>query len=225
MTNKKISTLAALIILFAVLGFLGYYFWSKSEPKDQFEKFFEFQIVKTDLTDWEKEKFTKEFTAAKEALRLNPDEFQTWLILSGAKKAVGDYRGAEEIWLYVNQIRPFNSISFNNLGDLYANFLNEYDKAEEMFKIAVANSKGEEINWIYVRSLFDLYLKTNQPDKAENLLLESLANQPDNYDLNIMLASFYRDSGQKEKALQYYQKALALKPDNEAVKKEIEALK
>ena len=147
------------------------------------------------------------------------------LSADGLKKIVGDYRGAEEIWLYVNQIRPLNSISFNNLGDLYTNFLGEFDKAEEMFKIAIANSTGEPINWIYVRSLFDLYLKTSQPLKAENLILENLKDQPDNYDLIILLAGLYRDLGQKDKAIKYYQKALELRPDNEAVEREIEALK
>ncbi|OGY44911.1 MAG: hypothetical protein A2729_03975 [Candidatus Buchananbacteria bacterium RIFCSPHIGHO2_01_FULL_39_14] len=225
MKNKKISTIISIIVLLVVVGLLGYYFWPKTQPQDQLEKFFEFKIVKTDLTDWEKDKFTKEFMATKDALRLDPEGFQIWLNLGWVKKAVGDYRGAEEIWLYVNKTWPLNSVSFNNLGDLYANFMNEYDKAEAMFKVAIQNSKGEAINWIYVRSLFDLYVKTNQLDKAENMLIESLTSQPDNYDFNILLAGFYRDFGQKEKALQYYQKALVIKPDNEVVRKEIEALR
>ncbi len=66
-------------------------------------------------------------------LNANSDNFALWLNLGILRKMAGDYRGAEEIWLYTSKNWPTGPTSFNNLGDLYQNFLNEPAKAQAAY--------------------------------------------------------------------------------------------
>jgi tetratricopeptide (TPR) repeat protein len=63
-------------------------------------------------------------------LEKNSQDFNAWMNLAVVKKIAGDYRGAEEIWLYAIKAWPESSIAFGNLADLYQNFLKDPAKAK-----------------------------------------------------------------------------------------------
>lgn len=69
------------------------------------------------------------FEENKELLAKDPKNFNAWLDLAILYKIGGDYRGAEAIWLYATKAWPESPIPFNNLGDLYKNFLKDSVKA------------------------------------------------------------------------------------------------
>ncbi|MEK7203306.1 MAG: hypothetical protein AAB653_03245, partial [Patescibacteria group bacterium] len=114
------------IIFIAIIGLLvfgaAFYFWKNpfaSQPERK-NNFFEFNNYNSGLTEKQVNELLATFTATKQALASNPEDFDAWLSLGGVKKTLRDYQGAEEIWLHLSEIRPVNSLSFNNLGDLYA---------------------------------------------------------------------------------------------------------
>ena len=70
------------------------------------------------------------------------------------RKIIGDYEDAREVWEYAGAIRPQNSVSFNNLGELYAYYLKDNKKAEENYAKAIENDPSA----IYIyRNFFDFY--------------------------------------------------------------------
>lgn len=87
-------------------------------------------------------------------LKKNSDNLENWLVLGVYRKIIGDYEGAKEAWEYASAIRPQNSVSFNNLGELYAYYLKDNKKAEENYANAIENDPSA----IYIyRNLFDFY--------------------------------------------------------------------
>jgi len=219
--KKSYLILIVVIILLAVIGYYGFTKYQESSQPD----YFELNFVNENLEQWQIDKYTQEFEEIKVALQENEDYLNNWLSLGRIKKQVGDYKGAEEAWIKAGQVRPSNSTSFNNLADLYANFTKEYDKAEAAWLQAIENSIGEDINRTFYRSLFYFY-RDNLKDleKAENILLEGITINPKS-DLLTLAGMFYKDQGDNQKAIKYFEEYLKYNPDNELVKKELDKLK
>ena len=225
MKSGKMKFIISLIILALVIGVIVYSLWPK-QAAEEGDSLLSFKIVSQDLSEEEKADYLNKFQAAKTSLEQNPDNFTLWLSLGTLKKYAGDYEGAEKVWIYVGEIRPKNSISFGNLADLYTNFLKDYDKAISAYQTAIANSVGEAGNARFYRNFFEFYLYyLNDKAAAESILLEGIEKNPANSELPILLAGFYRDEGNKQKAIEYFEKALALDPQDDLVKAELKKLK
>ena len=125
------------------------------------------------------------------------------------RKTIGDYAGAREAWEYANAIRPGNYVSFSNLGDLYHYYIKDYPKAEENLLQAIKNEPSHIGSY---RALVDLYTQsyTEKLGEVPSVLSDGLKKNPDNYDLLIMFASYYKNAGDKVNAISYYNKAIAV---------------
>src|SRR3989344_1590748 len=191
----------------------------------QIEKLFAFKMVRTDLTPAFNEKYRNEMTVYKDTVLESPEKFNFNAFMGAAmvKYTVGDYDGARDLWLYVNQIRPSSSPSFYNLGNLYADIYKNCAEAEKYFKIATTNDPNEIA---YLRNIFDFY-NTKCPNKplAEAALKKALAIKSDSVDFMVLSAEFYRDQGNKEEAIKYYEQAIKLSPQNQALKDEYNKFK
>ncbi len=226
----KTVKIAIALILVAAAGFFTYREFSKTVPQDadlealKASIIAEAKITKTDLTEEQRDKYLEQLKTAREAvINANFDTLQGINDVAILKQYLGDYEGAIDAWEYANIIRPQNSLSFSNLAALYHFELQEYDKAEKNYLISIANDPDDIPT---IRNLFELYfyaLKDN--GKAEALLLDSIKNNPEAADLYSLTGSFYQQIGNKEKAIEYYQKHLELNPTNEAVRRELEKLK
>jgi hypothetical protein len=71
----------------------------------------------------------KAVAAAVKQLKIDPNHLAYWLQLAVYRKGAGDYAGAEEIWVYCTKVWPKDPLSYQNLGDLYGNYLHDYPKA------------------------------------------------------------------------------------------------
>jgi len=109
-------------------------------------------------------------------LKKDNDNLENWLVLGVYRKTIGDYEGAKEVWEYASVIRPQNSISFNNLGELYAYYLKDNAKAEENYKKAIVNDPSA----IYIyRNFFDFYRYfAKDTAKARAILEQGIAANP-----------------------------------------------
>ncbi|RJR31921.1 hypothetical protein C4569_00920 [Candidatus Parcubacteria bacterium] len=225
--NQLITAAVLIIAVFAAILFYYLYSGKKDEQqKIDYKDLLIFEIKNKNIASDMQAKYRDQFEGLKMAVEQNPDDFNSWLALGSLHKFAGNYELAEKTWIYAGQIRPYNSPSFSNLGDLYANFLNDYPKAESNYKTAIANSEGEGFNVHYSRQLFELYFYSWKEKKteAESFLLGRIGRYPENPDFLVLLAYYFKDSGETEKALEYYNKAYDLNPD-EAIKTEIDRLK
>jgi len=130
------------------------------------------------------------------------------LALGLKNKQAGDYAGAAAAWQRASALYPANIVSFNNLGDLYMNFLPNYPAAESNYLREITNLPVD-IN--AYRALFELYTyhyKQGTP-AAEDILKKGAAANPKAYDLQVLLARYYRDSGRTANARAMYEAAAA----------------
>lgn len=138
-----------------------------------------------------------------------PTSDLTVLIALGYKrKQVGDYKGAAAAWQYASTLYPKNVVSFNNLGDLYMNFLPNYPLAEANYLKQIGNL-ASDVN--AYRALFTLYsqLYKQGTSAAEDILKKGIAASSKAYDLQVLLARYYRDSGRSADAKAQYDAAIA----------------
>jgi tetratricopeptide (TPR) repeat protein len=137
----------------------------------------------------------------------NKKSFNDWIDLGLLRKSLGDYEGARQAWEYISILYPTNEVSFGNLGDLYANFLHDYAKAESAYQLGIKNnSKSVD----FYRNLFNLYILENKNTQAVTLLQNGIAKNPSSYDFQILLARYYRDAGNIVTAKVYYDQAIAI---------------
>ncbi len=132
-----------------------------------------------DLTPDQRASLGDQFAAIKVVLASSTTDFNAWVALGGVRKAAGDYRGAEEVWLYTANRWPTGSVAFNNLGDLYMNYLKDYPKAEENYK-KVVMLDPQNIN--AYEALYALYRYSYKTDTsaAADILAQGLTANPHN---------------------------------------------
>ncbi len=225
MSKQKINIVIAFVIIVIGIAALVYYLMPNvvTEPAVQGdEQLLELQFTNTQISTEDQETFRKRFDEQKTNVQANPDDFNSWMALGLVKKQVGDYKGAEQVWLKATELRPNNSISFANLADLYANFLNDYDRADAAFQTSVVNSKGDFVNASFYRSYIDFLIDYRKDLKrAEEVIMQSLQDNPENSDVFMVAAAFYRDAGNGAKEKEYLQKALSLNPENTDAKEQL----
>ena len=152
---------------------------------------------------------TVQIKETSDILKNNPQFFDGWISLGSLRKIAGDYEGAKEAWEYVSAISPLNHVSFGNLGDLYHYYLKDYPRAEKNLLTAVKNNPNSIVGY---RNLYNLYTESYKEkiSEAPKVLESGLKSNPENYDLLILLGQYYKEAGDKVKAVEYYKRALAV---------------
>ena len=132
--------------------------------------------ITADMSEDAKRIATTKIQDLSSQLKKDSDNLENWLVLGVYRKMIGDYESAKEVWEYAGAIRPQNSISFNNLGELYAYYLKDNAKAEENYKKAIKNDPSA----IYIyRNFFDFYRYfAKDTAKARAILEKGIAANP-----------------------------------------------
>ncbi len=231
----------ALLVLIIVIAGGGWYYQTHRAPSPvssgnelpvelaPYADLFEFENLDPNLPDSAREKFFKRFTNDTNALRSNPDNFNAWLDLGLVHKNLNAFEKARDAWEYLGEIRPLNSISFSNLGDLYAWFLHEPAKGEAAYLQALKN-ETTDIN--FYRNLAEIYdkLMLDRKSQIDPLLEEGIKaarTKTEKAELTALMATYERDRGEKDEALKHYREVLALDPQypkKEVIQAEIDKL-
>lgn len=173
------SIILALIVAFGA----GYYFFGGNRMPNLDRPF----TPRADLPESIQKEASDRVAAATQGLRENPDTLVLWLELAVYRKGANDLEGAEEIWLYAVQKWPEDPVAYNNLADLYQNYLNNYTKAEVYWRKLIERTPR---NTAAYRNLSDLYrYKLDDLQKARAILEEGLEKNPNHPDLVNYLAS------------------------------------
>ncbi|MDD5547580.1 MAG: hypothetical protein PHN74_01605 [Candidatus Pacebacteria bacterium] len=176
-----------------------------------------------DVSEADKQRYTKKINEIKESIRKNFDYDLVWLDLGNYLKAAGDYNGAIEAFNFVGKIRPESYVCFHNLGDLYGFYLKNYPKAEESFLKAIKNEPASADSYVLLTQVYYSYEAGKA--KIEPLLLKGIKSNPTNASLKIMLGEYYNREGNNVEALKYFEEAFKSDPTNTALKEDIEKLK
>ncbi len=127
----------------------------------------------------------KLYATAVQQLKIDPNGIAYWLQLAQLRKGANDFSGAAEVWIYVTKRWPNDPIAFENLGDLYANYMHEAALGVEYWQKALpldAKNIGLYIN-------LATYQDINMHDKAaaQATLEAGLKANPGNTDLQYAL--------------------------------------
>ncbi len=123
-----------------------------------------------------------------EMLKKNPENAVVWADLGMARKGIEDYEGSKEAYAYALKLQPNNSVVAENLGVIYADYLKDYPKAEQYFRLSI--TLDPSVGYRYLR-LFEFYrylLKDAQ--KAKAILEEGLRAIPNDPSLKVLLETF-----------------------------------
>lgn len=146
--------------------------------------------------------------AAVAALKADSSSYADWMDLGTLRLVVKDYEGAKQAWEYAAVLGPNTATPYGNLGDLHANYLREYSKAEANFKIAI--ERNPKIS-NYYRPLYELYLVYKPtPNAAENTLKDAISKFPTQLDFYVLLARYYRDQNRTADAKGMYDTAISV---------------
>ena len=157
------------------------------------------------------------------AIRTNAQDFNAHTKLALAKTQLGDRDGAAEVYRMMNQRFPGNYLSFQNLGQLYED-AGKYEMAAEQYLIAIQNAPRIPHEYRYLVNLYTYKLPARASD-IPRILQQGLGVMPGSVDLMAMLAVYYRDHGNPEEAIKWYELLLVHDQGNTAVLEELKALK
>ncbi|MBU1164161.1 hypothetical protein KKA15_01190 [Patescibacteria group bacterium] len=227
--NKKNTIIISVIIIIIVAGALFFLKVNKenvNESAYDYSELIVFEVKNQDLNQYEQDKAFNDFLVVREKLNSNPDFFDGWLELGTIHRKIGNYELAEKTWIYAGQLRPKNSPSFNNLGNLYANYIVDYDRSIANYLIAIENSEQDVFHPLYARSLWEIYFyHLKDYDKAEEFMKGRLEKHAENTEYLSLLAYVYVTTDRSEEAYDLYGKILEIDPSDEEVKRAYNALK
>lgn len=128
----------------------------------------------------------KAVATAIEQLKIDPNHLAYWLQLAIYRKGSADYTGAEEIWVYATKVWPTDPISYENLGDLYANYLKQPAKAVEYWNKAIPLDKQNNVRLYLALATFQ-DINMNDKAAARATLQAGLKANPGNANLQYAL--------------------------------------
>jgi len=135
----------------------------------------------------------------------NNELITSWLLLGIARKALGDYKASEEIWTFVTLKWPSDYVAYNNLGDLYKEYLKDYPKAEKAFQAVIIKEPKYIPGYVNLSELYRFFYKEKSTEVVP-VLEQGLKANPESIELMLRIARYYADTGTSlEKAKQYYQ--------------------
>ncbi len=221
MKNKKIIIFLIIFVFAVLFGFL-WYKQSKNKKEENNKKILYQEKNYYSEEDFpalanepeERARLVKRLNEVYEAKDEHPKKpYPYWIEIGLLKKALKDYKGAEDAWRNAVMVVKRPTIAYGNLADLYFYFLKDYDKAEEYYLKALELTPG---NITYRKGLADLYRYkiTDKKDQVEKIILEGAKKDYNNrIEYYVYLVDFFRSENNRKKAEEYRQKVREIDPD------------
>ena len=116
-----------------------------------------------------------QFATIQTTLASNPTDWSSWIQLGILRKETGDYAGAAVDWTYITEIYPSDPTAFADLGDLYANYLNQPSKGITEYKQAIKLDPTKEES--FYENLAQIYIKQGDTTDARAILQQGITAQ------------------------------------------------
>lgn len=208
----------------------------KTELESLIDRLEEFDVKREDLSEEAKEAYFQRFQRQRQALRKAlefVDENNEaslaalyWPVyyLGNIHRDIGDYKKAEDAYLFAHKIQPNAFPPLGSLGELYFRYFRDYERALEYYLQAIERiSPGSGHVETYYSDVYEIYRFHLKDDKAaEEILLSGAERFPEKTDILADLALFYRQTGRLKEARETYEKILRINPESIAAKEGLE---
>lgn len=133
-----------------------------------------------------------------------------WFMLAVLYHGVNDYDGAEEVWNFLLKVikAPDVAVVYDNLGKMYKFERKDYAKAESYFRESIKANPDSETPYLELFEMYRYSYKTGT-SAVVDIASEMAKKFPDSTDPYTLLASYYRDLKQYDKARNAYETALS----------------
>ncbi len=229
--HQKLWLSLSLALIVAFGGW--YYFWiyapaqQKMQSATEFEQMIKFEVKDDKITQDIQDKYFVTFDAASKFFAANQNSLEAYdalLKMGLIKQLIGDYTGAEQIFMYAYKLEPNSYILNGNIAHLNLYYLKNYPKAEEFYRKAVTTAKTGNL-YSYYTEMYDLYHDGfKDPEKTKALLTEATTVITDSSQLNQIAGQYYRSIGDLVTARSYFEQALRINPNDEVSKRALENL-
>ncbi len=176
------------------------------------------------LSESQREELYKEIRDAARMLRDEPTFGQAWLQLGLLKKSIGDYEGARDAWEYASIVRPESFIPPANLAQIYWYYLPDYPRAEKEFREAIRRDANQPALYISLAEFYSFAYREKEP-QADRVLREGIEANPQNVDVLKALGAVYERRGDYRSAVEWWEKALKLRPGDSAIQEKLKELR
>jgi len=124
---------------------------------------------------------------------------------------LGEYDRAVKWWGKGLALKPDNEIGWYNLGNAYRR-MKDFVQAEAAYEKSISYARQDELNGCL--ALGELYGNDylEKRDQEPEVYKRCLEKSPDNRDLIARLGIYYRDRGDKENAIKYFDELYRLEP-------------
>ena len=179
--------------------------------------------IAVDLAPEKRKTLEESVAKSRAAIAANAQDFNAHTVLALALVDLGDREGAAEVYRQMNQRFPGNYLSYQNLGTLYEE-AGKYDFAAEQYLIAIQNAPRIPHLYRKIVNLYTYHAKERASD-IPRILQKGLNEVPGSIDLMAMMAVYYRDHGQREEAIRWYEHLLVFDQSNTTALEELKQLK
>lgn len=216
--REKITIIVIVIVVIIAVA-IGYLLLTNKN----YEGSYYFEIIDTNsITQGEVELLDE----LKQKAANNSMSDQDLVNLALIQKHSANFDEGIEILLQAYKMNSDNVLIMNNLGDLYS-MKKDYLKSEEWYLKSVTKSPTWINGYQNLYQIYKYHLKdklSSFPELIERGIELDVLGQ-DRKDMYILLGNYYLEQEQNKEALEYYQKALDLDPNNEDLTKKVEELK
>jgi len=230
--NSKNLKIILIILGIAVLISGGVFYFSKNRPSvpgvepgtgEEFPYSIDFSKAEN-ISEAQLEILKNNYELAVEDYNKNPKSFSALMTFAFTYYQLGNYQSARDVYIKVGEVSPKNYTSFWNLGNTYVR-LEDYSGAEQAYLKAIENGPDQVRHYT---ALAEIYWYDMPEKKAEipELYKKGLQVLPGNYDLLMNLALYYKEIGDKENAIKYFQEVIDTYPQTkESIEPLIKELK
>ena len=138
------------------------------------------------------------------------NDSEAYLGIGFELRQLGEEKSAIKAHIVGLALNDHNMRGWANLAVLYKE-TGKYKEAEEAYKKVIALNPGDVTTY---RDLSDLYLYylTKKEGEIPAVIAQGLASVPEHPDLLVYLAVYYRDKGNVEKAIEYFERRAKVAP-------------
>lgn len=174
------------------------------------------------------ERYRKQLDNVVFSVRQYPKDEVYWIEAGIIKKQFDNFIGARDAWEYARILNPRSGVAYHNLGNLYSLYLQDFKKAEVNYQAFLSLDRLTAQPYLVLSDFYKDFYK-EKSGLADDVLLAGLEYLPEDPNLILNLAIYYKSVGDKAEAIKYFEWFLKLPDLNgaqvAAVQKELESLK
>ncbi len=160
-------------------------------------------------------------------IETDPKNPINWMDVGLVKKNFDNFSGVRDVWEYAKLLSPRNSLNYYNLGNLYAAYLHDNQKAEQNFLEALKLDPNESLSYLGLAEFYHDFYKAKF-DQVDDVLLAGLKVLPADPNLLLQLGFYYKSLQDKGHALEYFNRFLKLSgvtgAQQQQIQNEVDAL-